>query len=88
MKLPYTSGIETSKKPNTLNPATVEKHELLRKLVSGEMSSASIGKKFVALDEKYRTEKLKQFATILGFAFLLISPFVRSAGPATTTSRY
>lgn len=88
MKSPYTSGIEATKKPNTLNPATVEKHELLRKLVSGEISSASIGKKFVELDEKYRTERLKHFAAILGFAFLLISPFIRSAGPDASTSRY
>lgn len=88
MKLPYTSGIEAPEQPNVLNPATVEKHELLRQLVSGEISSQSIGKQFVALDEQHRTARLKTFVTLLGIAFLLISPFVRSAGPDAATSRY
>ncbi len=88
MKLPYNSKIEAQDKPNALNPATVEKHELLRKIVSGEISSASMGKQFVALDEKHRTERFKKFATVLGIAFLLISPFIRSAASDASTSRY
>lgn len=88
MKSPYTSGIEAPEQPNALNPATVEKHELLRQLVSGEISSQSIGKQFVALDEKHRTARLKKFATVIGIAFLLISPFIRSAGSDASTSRY
>lgn len=88
MKLTYTQGIDTPKEPNALNPASAEKHELLRKLVSGEISSASIGKKLVELDEKHRTIRLKRFVSVLGIAFLLVSPFIRSAGPDANTSRY
>ena len=93
MKSIYTDGAMKSspeKRANSINPATAEKHELLKKLASGEVHSTQIGKKLVALDQKHRTKKLVLFTSILSVIFVLISPFmpsVSAGSPSSDSSR-
>lgn len=68
-----------------LKTSTQEKHELIRRFASGELSSQQIGQKLVDLDRKNRTKKVVFLSSCVGLLTLILAPFlvfVGHAGPS------
>jgi hypothetical protein len=62
-----------------LHNATLEKYQLLQQIAEGRVSTAQVGKKIRAIDDKYRSKKAVLLGKVSAFLALILAPFVVSS---------